>query len=1003
MEKIKKYIGLGIVIFLTVMVMINFKPYQQYNDFISGLLSWDNSNKSLEYAIQMATILLIFAAFYTYGMLKERFDEEIFFDVVPAVALLLINLYSYIYQSGNLFLFYLMVIYYASLTSRLLKKNSGFVTEDIFKDNFIICMALIIVELIAAKYLFNMRNLSNEMFMAFMSINLVVSCIATSKFRNNINYISYYLQLIIPFILLLKVDTEYGRLNILIKCAMYLLVLVHYIIHNPKIKSDISITTIITLTLFGSLSIGGQVYIPDLFHIGELILPYQQIYELGQVNFNDFISVQGYLGVFYGFINSIILNNTYLSFGISMVIVSSIFKSAIIGAFWCNIKGLKNALLVTLFTIPVMNIIFDRFYLMIFITLVLAVIYKKDQYRLFTSIYFLLSLVGVVLLPSIGICTAVSIFPVYLYVHYLMFLENNKKITVDFIVQFLLALTIFMINHRYFIDLLINLQLNKSINDTAYGISFYHDLVYIMNKNFMYSFTKYLSIILVSYFLYLLAIKKSNLEKQECLILLASSISYFFINGYLYARIDSSAYTRVGSFSLAVASFYLPIILNKRITTDKIRSILVLMPLLIVVLTNGGFTDILRANNINAYSGLDYVEYDESTKLGSGYIDSESKEYLNNIKNVFDKYLSTENQTFYDFTNQSALYFIFNKKVPGLYSSNYTSVGSDLESMIIEELKEKDIALVLIGPQKLMFDNSPPSLRSYRIFKYFINQNYVYQSMNGIDYLVRRDIVDQSLSIKMSDRVNLVDISDDNWIHGVSTDGKTLLVEGDYYNKPELITVDAVNLNGILYNVVKTFEKENFIYIELDQSYNFENGIPKEVVLSSPYYYSDEEKLIKGINSAFSVRDLGFLPSSWGKSFESLSSRINLSVDKINHEEAKIDGNAISKKFTFIDSAESSDYDFIIIDIIGGEFNNLTFNDRYKSRYINGILRWSYDGSSYYFKDEVKFNISSNKLIIPIGAIPSWGIKRGVSDIELLIDKNSEIKDIELSVGKLIE
>ena len=145
------------------------------------------------------------------------------------------------------------------------------------------------------------------------------------------------------------------------------------------------------------------------------------------------------------------------------------------------------------------------------------------------------------------------------------------------------------------------------------------------------------------------------------------------------------------------------------------------------------------------------------SKLGNIFIKPEKLDEILKLQKITDIFLR-EGETYYDLTNRSAMHFVLDKRVPGVWSSDYAAAGYKWDKKTLDALK-KDIPLLVWIAPSMRFDGGPASLRSYRIYRWLLQQNYRYYAQDGFEFLVRKDRLLECGIENLSEEENLARLS----------------------------------------------------------------------------------------------------------------------------------------------------------------------------------------------------------------------------------------------------
>jgi hypothetical protein len=528
-----------------------------------------------------------------------------------------------------------------------------------------------------------------------------------------------------------------------------------------NVSNYIIITTIISISTF--VAYNKPVYstfVKDDFHLGELLIPWQQIVGFNQVLFHEFVSIQGVMGLMLGWINEFLLDGSYASFMYSFTYLD-VFFTVIISLIVFRLAGVRG-LIIILFGLNIM----DRYLLAIATLLLLAdyKLWRKPFYWLI--LWNILSLLNVLYIPAIGAAQVIATLPFAIFACYRFVAEKSINfktklssflglLTFDIVLAILLFPTIMGVI-KFILD-------NGATNTVGYGKTLFNNLKspswfsspeYQFLHEIIWNTLRVGGWIFgVSIILYY-AIKQIRITKGKEFLLqhsytsiylpVTSVIFILLLIPYSMGRIDQGV-SRTGSVTLLVLGTLLPLLLVIRFNKEKarLRNSILLGVILgyssavsyqdMGLFYNKAIDPIVVPSDEKLFNGKDY----DLNHLGTIYSKESRIEELKNLQTILGEFLE-QSETYYDFTNRSSLYYLLDKKVPVPYSADYVAMNYNQQSKIITILNDNPPPLVFLGPN-IRHDGGPASLRSYRVYRFFINEGYKYYEESGLSFLVRSD------------------------------------------------------------------------------------------------------------------------------------------------------------------------------------------------------------------------------------------------------------------------
>ncbi len=544
--------------------------------------------------------------------------------------------------------------------------------------------------------------------------------------------------------------------------------------------TQVRVSTAVALTAF--LFYSPQPYsvtIFDDFHLGETLIPWQQLSVFGQGLYSDFVSVQGLLGISFGAANGLFFDNTVATYPIAAFWVL-VIANCITSVLLCFTLGTGWALLLS----PITFTTLDRVLLVPIMFLVLAspLVTKTPLRWLLT--FCVVATLHFLWIPSAGtaVILALSPFAVFCGVRTLnidslrALWRQNLRLRSLLIGVALLSLAILL--GPYLLGALSFVAENGSTNTVAYGVAMDGHQMPLsfprwFTSNFAnivaWEFVRFGGWLIGSLVLLAIAIRAVRLSTATTGKLLAELPSgeakrlvsplIFGIGGALFAwalipystgRIDAMHLSRSGSIAMLTFGFFIPVtiaLFHKRYGVWPI-SLGVLGVCLGVRFAYAPPTVaalLPRAASIVTIPN-DAVRVDGPAtgfpNLGVGYIAADKWDGIIRLQGALNKYLKP-GETYFDLTNRSAYYFFLGRRVPSPYSADYLAANGKIQSRILDRLARENPPVVWVGPS-IRFDDSPASIRSYRLLRWFIERGYRYESADGLQFLVRPDRLLQS-------------------------------------------------------------------------------------------------------------------------------------------------------------------------------------------------------------------------------------------------------------------
>ncbi len=523
----------------------------------------------------------------------------------------------------------------------------------------------------------------------------------------------------------------------------------------------------------------------DQFHTGETAVVYQQIVHLGQKWGTEFVSVLQGLGFSLSGLNELVFGGTYATYvqAQNLLLVLSAVLTVIL-----LYPVIEHKWLILLIA-PVMPLFYmNRIFLIapVFLLLLNPKIIKNPIK--WSYCYILTCILHVLYQPTYGGAVAASLIPALLLIWYKE-LKNksiyNLKSFSDRIkigIFLLSVLAIGLLCLPMILNAMHFLRMNGYETMIANGLSVIQTLKYTPNYltgytlldmviQFIFKFGSGLAaVIIMIYMLLTYVIKQKDHVKmiQGFIMTISAGIAFFLMLPAVFTRIDPGT-SRIGGLGFIYFGFFIPILIylyRKDVKNKKIAGVICGLCLCTgFYVTFPPYLQIHeKANSIvNVPDDAAYAKPEETGLKNLGYAFVQNEQYLHEsmVINEVCNYLLKGNQTYYDFTDKSIYYLLTNRKVPGLYVSSMVAANETLQNESIERLKNNDIPLIFIN-QPLRYMGVSESLRSYRIYRYFVEQDYKFITYKNCNFLVRKDIdltpIQKDIElVDLSSRIGLYD------------------------------------------------------------------------------------------------------------------------------------------------------------------------------------------------------------------------------------------------------
>jgi hypothetical protein len=496
--------------------------------------------------------------------------------------------------------------------------------------------------------------------------------------------------------------------------------------------------------------------VTDDFHLGELILPWQQVVWQGKDLYYGFVSIQWWMGLLYGALNALLFEDTGASFYTAYLAWPVIMAGLTAGLLYRRV-GAGWALVLSLFVVPLL----DRQLLVLPLLLVLASPALLARPWTWLLAWGGLSLLHTFYNPSSGVALGVGLVPVALLMGYRALrawkAEGPPARPWVMAVVALAGLLVLALLGRQIWGLVEFIRGNGATNTTAYGVSlgdqgsgpgWFPSRSRLLWETFriggwLYGAVALWALLCRARF----GDEATASERDSAKVLAWGSIGFaFLLVPYSMGRVDPEHMSRSGTISMMVLGTLIPLVLVLESRWRRQR--LWLVPVLVGALVGlrGGmeFTEpsLLVTRPLLAVQVPPELKLTDGRelgmpRLGKEFFPPQRLEALQTFQRVLAEVLEPS-ETYFDLSNRSALYYFLDMPVPGVYAADFTAVGEVAQRQVLEALKRDPPPVVRLGPHT-RFDGGLASLRSFRVYRWLMEQGYAYYEKDGIQLLLRPD------------------------------------------------------------------------------------------------------------------------------------------------------------------------------------------------------------------------------------------------------------------------
>ncbi len=499
----------------------------------------------------------------------------------------------------------------------------------------------------------------------------------------------------------------------------------------------------------------------DYFHNGEILLPMQQLLSFGKLPYRDLIPIHGFCDYYYGVINFLFFDNTYLSLNAAKCLGDLFMGLFYAGLLYVVLKkrlpketaGPLSLLLIWL-VLPYLISAGMR-YVFLFALFLVCFCMDYESGLTFCLRWLCFSILAIAWNPSIGGAGAMAFCPLALYRFVkgggkeLMgaFVGKEKKTLLSLGAHLLLGICFIPI----FLGIVSYLADNAATTVEANGMEMITDLkkaasyfvpglVGEQGAFFMMAFAGLFVLLILCFG----ALKKEEGMRGRFFVLL---IFFYVIAEYSYVRFDEGLRTTVlGAFGLLLL-----VLLYMGQEKEKKGIGYAALLLLLWLVAPAPFlsaseneimgkipeSTTLTVMGKETQDPIVYLQGESADlpDLGTGFLSANALQNLQNIKTVMDGC----GEEVLDLTNAVAYEVIFDKALVMPYTSAYNISNNRMQKNAIALLEEKKPGYILIAPG-ITFDEAPMSLRCIFLYQKIRRMGYRPYKYENVIYMVRSDL-----------------------------------------------------------------------------------------------------------------------------------------------------------------------------------------------------------------------------------------------------------------------
>lgn len=494
----------------------------------------------------------------------------------------------------------------------------------------------------------------------------------------------------------------------------------------------------------------------DFFHTGEQLLAWQQIFEYGQMPYSGFAWARGWSDAFPGLLAKLFFDGTFATFdhgfnvtGMLIAGVAAFLLCRAVGPLWglvLSMLGAQSGIFKWWLFLPILLILAD------------PVLLRRPLRWL--SAWLVLSVIHCLYQATSGIALTFGTLPVAFWMVYQSWKNNEVKSVWEthrktFLVSALTLAAFCCAATPLLIGFVSYLHDQGAVNEIANGTvlgrptripEWFRWKTKFLWEMFRVGGWMFGIIILWHYTVRELSEYRRSgntaASGPALVVGIAAIFSTIAFIPYSMGRIDSAGLSRTGTLSVFIFAVLIPLLIRASKRSNEKPAMFLCSFFLGISLVPFQINLPAIAKSAVAPTEIssDMVWFNGAANglpmVGETFMQGDQLEMITGFKQVADSVLKP-GETFYDLTNFLAYYYFLDKKVSSIYAGYYTVTSEVLQNKVIAALEKSPPPLVLAAPAREYFE--PASVRSYRVYRWFMQKGYVPFVFRGMGYLVKSD------------------------------------------------------------------------------------------------------------------------------------------------------------------------------------------------------------------------------------------------------------------------
>lgn len=722
---------------------------------------------------------------------------------------------------------------------------------------------------------------------------------------------------------------------------------------------------------------------PDDYHFGESLLGWWSVVEFGKIPYVDFISphgifaddLSGYLSlIFYDGTAASIQEADRLATAITLLVafIALYFYSGSLGVAYVSMLlfGLIARKLFFLLLAPVLCIWLAA--------------RRPEQSRNWLIMWAITSPLLLLAVPPQGLLVIVASLPI------VAFLLIERRMTWNrgwlFVLGSLLAalaitpvLSMLWGALRYVIE-------NGPINQIAYGIPWRwswggerldRSLLELLRMSWI-AIPLAAAALCVRYF--------RQVEMREYIFTVAVPILILasLLTPYSLGRIDPGSPSRAGLLSSFAWAVLMPLLLVPLLAARG-RAVLAIVTAFMCAsigladINRSALSDLLVTNRLGT---LQNPSSGSIKSLGMALADAGHIDRLMRIKNVLDTHLGPK-EKYLDLTGRNAQYFYFDREPPIAVTAPYNLAPLPQQRRAVVDLGKSLPPLALMEASNQNQDGGGLPLRAPILYR-FVLDHYDAELHDGFIFGVARG----SRLTKSPLTFTVKDLTDANWEKGVSRSDAAVVVN-DSRTLQHLRVDDKLILpNGDVRRVTRVWQEGAAVW--LSGSPLSPSAFPLTQRAGVVFDDARRQQLsVALMENAFAVADLRKIPVAWGRSYYSLSKRMdqatNLDMSAAELHDLRRDGTNLTvagqDPFFWFD-LQSHNFSGASVDLLAFDFSCVGEQSSPRLQ----VFWWGDGQTGAEERRSLRLTAENGKLIVPLDVHPSWGALNNVKGLRVDLD-----------------